>query len=89
VPVAITKHVGDYSDLVGKRGVGTVLPDLGEGAHKALSAFLQAQQQSPGALRQACMEAAHEVLDWRAATDTISRIYEDLGASRAGEQDRS
>jgi glycosyltransferase involved in cell wall biosynthesis len=89
VPVAITKHVGDYSDLVGKRGVGTVLPDLGEGAHKALSAFLQAQQQSPGAIRQACMEAAHEVLDWRAATDTISRIYEDLGASRAGEQDRS
>jgi glycosyltransferase involved in cell wall biosynthesis len=89
VPVVVSEGVGDYAELVGRRGLGCVVAGFADrGSADTLAGFLEQYRRSPHGLRERCLAAAREGFGWDSAISTLCALYAELTEDRAPGEDR-
>jgi glycosyltransferase involved in cell wall biosynthesis len=79
LPVILSKGIGDYSEMVAREGLGSVLPRLpGQlGASDCATVLADVDGVQAGL----CASVARRKLDWSVAADAIERLWLELAGS--------
>jgi glycosyltransferase involved in cell wall biosynthesis len=80
LPVILSKGIGDYSEMVAREGLGSVLPRLPR--QLGVSDFATVLADVDGVQAERCASVAKRQLDWSVAADAIERLWLELASPR-------